>query len=137
MGALAVLARAAALVALLRDMAVDQAPAEHSVDWAILRRMTGYIQAHYAERISLEQLAAAGAVCRSRCCALFRERLDATPIEYVTRYRLDKACGLLREGRPVTEAALSCGFHGASYFAEVFRRTYGVAPKEYQKRMKA
>ena len=51
----------------------------------------------------------------------------------VTRYRLDKACSLLREGTNVTEAALSCGFHGSSYFAEVFKRTWHITPREYQR----
>lgn len=132
--AMRALGKCAELTALICDIAARQAPAAHSADWTILRRMTGYIQAHYADRVALEQLAAAGAVCRSRCCALFREHLGCTPIEYLTRYRLDKACALLCEGRPVTEAALSCGFHSASYFAEVFRRTYGTTPREYRQR---
>lgn len=101
--------------------------------WRLLRRMTGYIQARYADRITLDGIAAAGAVCRNRCCVLFREGLGCSPMEYVTRYRLDKACALLREGASVTEAALSSGFHGASYFAEVFRRTWGITPREYQR----
>jgi len=95
--------------------------------------MTGYIQANYTRRITLEQIAAAGSVCRNRCCILFRENLGCSPIEYVTRYRLDKACDMLRRGSMITEAALSNGFHGASYFAEVFRRVYGMTPKEYQR----
>ena len=52
---------------------------------------------------------------------------------YVTRYRLDKACSMLREGTSVTEAALACGFHGSSYFAEVFKRTWQITPREYQR----
>ena len=101
--------------------------------WPLLRNMTGFIQGHYTERISLEQIAAAGAVCRSRCCTLFRKGLNCTPIEYLTRYRLDKACAMLREGSSVTEAALFSGFHGASYFAEVFKKTYGVTPRDYHR----
>lgn len=132
--ALRVLAKGAELIARIYNLAAGQDSAEPSVNWTILRRMTGYIQAHYTERVTLEQLAAAGAVCRSRCCALFKAHLNCTPLEYVTRYRLDKACALLREGRSVTEAALSSGFHGASYFAEVFRRAYGQSPRAYQRK---
>ena len=54
-------------------------------------------------------------------------------IEYVTRYRLDKACDMLRRGSTITEAALSNGFHGASYVAEVFRRVYNMTPRGYQR----
>lgn len=131
--ALQVLSLSAGLLNTLREIKIDQALGESSADWLLLRRMTGYIQAHYDESITLAEIAAAGAVCRSRCCALFRENLRTTPMEYVTRYRLDKACSLLREGTNATEAAMSCGFHGSSYFAEVFKRTWHITPREYQK----
>ncbi len=57
-------------------------------------------------------------------------RFDASPMEYLTRYRLDKACDMLRQGSTVTETALSNGFHSQSYFTEVFRRMVGKPPKQ-------
>lgn len=100
-------------------------------DWATIRKMIGFIQNHYQERILLEDLAATGAVCRSRCCQLFREKLHTTPMNYVMRYRLDKACDLIREGSSITEAAFSVGFQGLSYFSESFKKTFGIKPSEY------
>ena len=133
--ALQVLSHGADLLNALREIKASQSSVESSENWLLIRRMTGYIQGHYDETITLAEIAAVGAVCRSRCCALFRECLGTTPMEYVTRYRLDKACSLLREGRNVTEAALACGFHGSSYFAEVFKRTWHITPRDYQKRL--
>ena len=127
------LAKCAELTDMVRTRAERNESADSRAEWVILRKMTGYIQGHYTENITLDQIAAAGAVCRNRCCILFRENLGCSPIEYAKRYRLDKACELLRNGSSVTEAALSSGFHGASYFAEVFRRVYGKTPKQYQK----
>ena len=101
-------------------------------DWGIIRKMVGYIQNHYQERILLEEIAAAGAICRSRCCRLFREKLRTTPMNYVIRYRLDKACDLIREGSNITDAAFSVGFQGLSYFSELFKKTYGMKPSQYQ-----
>lgn len=126
------LAKCAELVETVRTLSERQEAVGTRTEWLILRKMTGYIQGHYTENITLNQIAAAGAVCRNRCCVLFRENLGCSPIEYVTRYRLDKACEMLRTGSSVTEAALSSGFHGASYFAEVFRRVYGKTPKQYR-----
>lgn len=131
--ALLTLAKCAELTEAVRTHAERHESADPRAEWAILRKMTGYIQGHYAETVTLDQIAAAGAVCRNRCCILFRENLDCSPIEYATRYRLDKACELLRNGSSVTKAALSSGFNGASYFAEVFRRVYGKTPKQYRK----
>lgn len=97
-------------------------------DWAILRRMTGFIQQNYTERLLLADIAAAGSVCRSRCCAIFRSRLHTTPNVYLTRYRLSRASEMIRAGSSLTAAALACGFQSASYFSEVFSRHYGMSP---------
>ena len=134
--ALRLLSHAAGLLDALRRREARAFQGESSADWLLLRRMTGYVQSHYDGAVTLQEIAAAGAVCRSRCCALFRQNMGMTPMEYVTRYRLDKACSLLREGRNVTEAALACGFHGSSYFAEAFKRTWHITPSEYRKNIR-
>ncbi|MDD3921185.1 MAG: AraC family transcriptional regulator [Eubacteriales bacterium] len=114
-----------ALAPAAKDAAVDPA-------WSELRRMTGYVQQHYDEPITLAAIAAAGAMCRSKCCRLFRERLGTTPLEYLTTYRLEKACGLLRQGLSVTDTAQACGFNSISYFSETFRKVYQQSPSAYR-----
>lgn len=101
-------------------------------DWDIIRRMVGFIQTHYSEAVSLAEIAAAGAVCRSRCCSLFRDKLGTTVGQFVMQYRLDKACGLMMQGKPITETAMECGFNSSSYFAEAFKKTYGMTPRAYK-----
>ena len=98
-------------------------------DWAVLRRMTVHIQRHYTGHVLLADIAAAGNVCRSRCCAIFREKLHTTPNLYLTHYRLARASELIRAGSSITEAALSSGFNSASYFSEAFTRCYGASPR--------
>lgn len=127
------LAKCAELTEAVRAYADNNQNNPMRSEWIVIRNMTGYIQANYTQRITLEQIAAAGSVCRNRCCILFRENLGCSPIEYVTRYRLDKACDMLRQGHSITDTALSNGFHGASYFSEVFRRAYAMTPREYQR----
>ncbi len=100
--------------------------------WGVVRRMVGYIQDHYREKIALEDIAAAGAVCRSRCCALFREKLGVSPVNYINSHRLHQACGLLATGASVTEAAFGSGFQSSSYFAETFRKAYGTTPTAWR-----
>lgn len=122
------------LLALLWQSLKPEARTEPTVPiWSTLRAMTGYLQEHYAQPVRLADIAAAGAVCRSKCCRLFREYLNATPIEYLNRYRLEKACGLLRDTQlSITETAHSCGFDSASYFAEMFHRSYGISPSAFR-----
>ena len=130
------LAVLSACAALLQDIAKRCGEEERPADpgWTAVRAMTGYVQTHYAETIRLDDIAQAGGVSRSRCCGLFREKLRSSPAGYVTRYRMDKACCMLREGHSVTEAASATGFRTVSYFSETFRRTYGVTPTEYARK---
>lgn len=107
-------------------------------DWSALRLMVGYIQTHYQEKVLLEQIACAGAVCKSKCCHLFRDHLARSPIDYLTRYRLDKANHLLALGKDsITDIALECGFNSTSYFSETYRKVFGITPRVYQERRKS
>ena len=129
--AVSVVSACAALVSeiISRDCSHPDHPSDP--DWIVIRKMVGYIQSHYQERIMLEEIAAAGAVCRSKCCQLFREKLHTTPVNYVNRYRLEKACDLIRDGSSLTDAAFSAGFQGLSYFSELFKKVYGIKPSQY------
>ena len=73
-------------------------------------------------------------MCRSSCCKLFREYLHKSPVTYLTEYRIRRSMELLDSSAPITEIAMNCGFSGASYFAETFRRVAGCTPGEYRKR---
>jgi AraC-like DNA-binding protein len=101
---------------------------------AALREMIGHIQKNYAEKMTLADIARAGHMGESACCALFRGQFRQTPVEYLIRYRLEKSLALLANpGLSVTEIALGVGFSGPSYFAECFRARLGMTPSAYRK----
>lgn len=106
---------------------------EHSEDLLALKQMVSYIYRHYPEKVTLDGIAAAGNVCRSKCCAIFHRYTQQTPVTFLNAYRL-KISGqlLLRSRDTVTEIALACGFHHMSYFSGLFCRTYGCTPREYR-----
>lgn len=105
--------------------------------WISLRQMVGYLQTHYDQQIRLEDIAAAGAVCRSKCCKLFREKMNTTPTAYLNRYRLEKAKEhLLNQQDSITEIAHKCGFYSPSYFSDQFRKLYGMSPRQMQQSKK-
>ena len=79
--------------------------------------------------------AAAGYVCRSSCCSIFKEYLNQTPNAYLTEYRISKSVELLANpDLSVTEIAMQCGFSGSSYFTETFRKAIGCTPSDYRMR---
>lgn len=113
-------------------------PAPHgkkpSTDLTLIRRMMGFIQNHYAERITLADIAAAGAVGESKCCRLFARYLRQSPIAFLNQQRLLESAKLLREtDLPLGEIAEKAGFGGGSYFAESFKKWAGCSPSAYRK----
>ena len=72
-----------------------------------------------------------GRSCLSQYC---RQHTNCTPIEYLTRCRLEHACSLLQSepARSITDIALACGFQTSQYFATVFARNFGRAPRAWR-----
>lgn len=67
----------------------------------------------------------------------FREVFGTTAFGYLHDYRLEQARQLLLENRlNVSEVAVQVGFGSCSYLSKVFRKKYGVSPKQYQSQYK-
>lgn len=102
-----------------------------------LQSMLTYIQNHYQEPITLADIAASGAMCRSKCCKLFRNVLHQSPLEFTQSFRIQKSIRLLLDtDDSITEIAANCGFSKASYYIECFHRSLGQAPGKYRKAMR-
>lgn len=102
-----------------------------------VRTMVGFVQTHYNDKIALDDIAAAGNVCKSKCCSLFRRYLNQTPVNFLISYRLKKSLELIANSDlNMTEIAYEVGFAGASYFSETFRRHYECTPSEYRSKKK-
>ena len=105
--------------------------------WLAVWNMTGYVQKNYINKITVDDIAAAGSVCRSKCCKLFNEHIGQTPNAYLTRYRVQKSCEMLLEtNMSVIEIAIASGFQSPSYFTHIFQKEIGLTPKEYRNQAK-
>lgn len=104
---------------------------------SVLKEMLRFIYKNYTEKISLLQIARAGKVGKTTCCAVFQKYTNETPIAYLTNYRLKKSIELLElTDKTVSEICFETGFSGASYFTETFRKVYGCTPTEYRLNLK-
>ena len=93
-----------------------------------------FIQAHYDEKLTLEDIAAAASVSKRECLRSFRAGIHRTPMEYLTDYRIDMAKKLLRTtDLPITQIALQTGWCSAAYFSKIFRESCGTTPFAYRK----
>lgn len=98
-----------------------------------VKEMMVYIHEHYAEKISVRELAAAAFLSERECYRVFRDHLHMTPVDYIKSYRIQIACRMLAEGRmPITEVGIACGMENSSYFGKVFRESTGDTPRQYR-----
>lgn len=103
-------------------------------DLATQRQMVSYIYQNYSSSITLEEIAAAGKVCRSKCCQIFKKYMGQSPMDFVNSYRLECSQQLLENtSLSITDICLTCGFNHQSYFTKQFRLKYQCTPKEYRK----
>jgi AraC family transcriptional regulator, melibiose operon regulatory protein len=99
-----------------------------------LREVFEYLAAHFAERITLPQVAAMAGLSRPQFHAVFKHAAGMTLIDYLTQLRLTRARRLLREtDQSVAEIANAVGFADQSYFDRRFRRFFGKTPREFRK----
>lgn len=64
-----------------------------------------------------------------------RQLTNTTPMEFLTRHRLDAAVSLLDSDEiSITDIAMRCGFGSSQYFATVFRRRYDMSPRTWRNR---
>lgn len=106
---------------------------EHS-DLALQKKMVSFIYEHYQEILTLDMISSAASISRSKCCIIFRQYLQQSPIDFLNKYRLEVSRYLLTNtASSITEIALSCGFNHLSYFSKLFFREYTCTPTEYRK----
>lgn len=107
-------------------------PAQRT-DQVRAKQMLTFLQTHYQERLTLDQVAQAANVSRNTCLACFRRVLGLSPMEYLLNHRLEQACHLLLTTHwPVSQVAEACGFGDASYFGKAFRKKTGLSPAKYR-----
>ncbi len=100
-----------------------------------LKKMLLYIQEHYMDELSLADIANAANISEREALRCFQGGIHTSPFVYLGEYRVQTACGLLRNtSDKITDIALRCGFASSSYFGKVFRRHIGCTPFEYRNR---
>ncbi|MNW51596.1 HTH-type transcriptional activator RhaS [compost metagenome] len=99
-----------------------------------LANAVSYIEDHYLEPIALEDIAAKSNISVRHLNRIFKAYYQTTPIAYLQRLRLEKACTLLTQTNlSITEISFACGFNDSNYLARQFKRTYHQSPKAYRK----
>ncbi len=97
-----------------------------------VERMKHYIQQHYRERVSKEQLGDAIQRTPNYAATLFREVTGQTISAYTHSQRIKTAIYLLTESQlTVSEISEYVGYSDVSYFYRIFKRLTGHSPSDY------
>ncbi len=94
-----------------------------------------YLEANYMRDVSIGELAGKLNLNRSYFSTLFRKKTGKSPQQYLTDYRMGRACQLMTEhGHSPGKAALSTGYPDIFSFSRMFKKHFGVSPREYSRR---
>jgi len=95
----------------------------------------GYLEDHYADPVSVEQLTKIAGMSESSLLRAFKQATSRAPTQYLLDLRLRRARHLLRyTSLNITEIAFQTGFDDSNYFARQFRKGVGTSPREYRRR---
>lgn len=98
-----------------------------------MQKALKYINANYAEEISLESVAAAVNLSSTYFSKLFSEEMGCRFTAYLNRLRVERAKLLLRDTDiPLVDIAGMVGYEDQSYFTKVFRKVTGLSPGRYR-----
>nr|WP_240946465.1 helix-turn-helix transcriptional regulator [Pseudomaricurvus alkylphenolicus] len=89
------------------------------------------LESEYASALTLEELSRWAGLNRRKLTEGFKALYGATVNEYLLLQRMSQAGSLLRQGMPVAQVAERVGYLDRGSFSKVFKRHFGVTPKEY------
>lgn len=111
---------------------IKRSGAEKSSD--TVNKIVSYIESHYAEQITVEDVARKLGYSESHIHRIFKNATGMGIIKYVNRYRVKQACKeLIYTDKKITRIALDNGFEHGKNFSKVFRDCMGMSPTNYRK----
>ncbi|WP_235548844.1 helix-turn-helix domain-containing protein [Paenibacillus sp. Soil522] len=98
-----------------------------------LANAISYIEDHYLEPLTLEEIAVKSEMSVRHLNRSFQSYYQTTPISYLQRLRLERACTLLKHTNlTIMEISHDCGFNDSNYFTRMFTKNYNLSPKAYR-----
>ena len=91
-----------------------------------------FLQRHYTQAVSLEQICRQVGLSKSTLLRAFVKAKGITPYRYLQTIRIGAAQALLQQGWAPVDAALQTGFSDQSHFTNYFQQMIGVSPGAYR-----
>ena len=99
----------------------------------VASQILDFIARNYDQKIALADLEEELHYSERYLNQRFQKALGTTVIEYLNRYRIQKALAMLTdEGNAISDIGWKCGIGDYKYFSYVFKKYMGCSPKEYR-----
>jgi len=98
----------------------------------LLDEITAYVEAHYADHLTLAEIAKRFYVSDSSVSHVFKQKMGVSLYRYITQRRLIAAKNLILEGTPLENVAEQVGFSDYSTFYRAFKGEYGISPRRFR-----
>jgi AraC-like DNA-binding protein len=126
---------------LILSCLIDQSPVDsgsrHDSKQLYIQSAIDYITDHYANPISIADIAEHIGLDQSYLGAIFKNQVQMTLQQFLIQYRIERACAFM-EARQLTinQIARSVGYENTLSFSRTFKKIKGVSPSEYRASMK-
>ena len=119
--------------ALLRSIVPEQKKNTKKIQDYYIRQVLAYIEQHYQENLSVEQLANLCGLNRSYFGKIFKQSIGKSPQQFLLSYRMIKAAELLKLSKlSIAEIGISVGYENQLHFSRAFKNIYGKSPRVFR-----
>lgn len=103
-----------------------------------VRQAILFIQEHFMEPVTLEDIAGSVLISKSECCRCFKRTMNITPFEYLMKYRILESTKRMQKQtqESISEISGAVGFNNTSYYNKVFKKVMGCTPTAYRQSIK-
>ena len=97
----------------------------------VLREIISYVNKHYTEKLSLEEVATHVGFSREYFCRFFKQHMGITFLRYLNEVRISHAGRLLMNtDMSISEVMSESGFTNQTIFNRLFKEIYGMTPRQ-------
>ena len=101
----------------------------------LVQSIRSYVDKNCGQIASVTQIATHHYYSREYVSRLFKKYYNIPLSRYLTDRKLDLACSLLEQGKSISFAFDSSGFHSMSAFIQAFRQRTGLTPSQYRSKL--
>lgn len=106
----------------------------HGSDRSMIARSKAFMESHYAEGITLDDIARSVNLSPIYFHNLFSSAVGMSPHRWLTGYRIAESKKLLWNSQiPISDIAEQCGFGCQQYFSRVFKKETAMTPGQYRR----